>query len=364
MDVKQISATIQMSVSLETRIKGLIKTDGPIDVATYMQLCLSDPHSGYYTTRKPIGQKGDFTTAPEISQLFGEMIGIWIIDTWQKLGSPNPFSLIEAGPGRGTLMADCLRTIEKLSAPCALALHVHLIEISGTLKAMQQETLSGFDGPLFWHSTIDEIEPQPFILIGNEFLDALPIHQYQFQDGKWAERAIGLSEDNTLAWGLIPTRFQSPLTPKEGDIFEICVEAQKFMSTLCERCASEKGATLLIDYGHLKSGFGDTFQAMKNHHYSDPLEAPGSADLTAHVDFKTLANIALDKNLECHSTTQGAFLLAMGLLERAGALGAGLDVEAQEKIQSDVERLAARDKMGDLFKVMTLSTSGITPHGF
>ena len=353
-----------MTTPLNDRIISLIQNEGPIDVASYMQLCLSDPQHGYYTTGKPIGRKGDFITAPEISQLFGELIGIWIIDTWQKLGAPAPFSLIEAGSGRGTLMADILRTITKLSPPCATAAHICLIEISPTLKTMQKEKLSRFDASLSWHKSIDEIDERPFILVANEFLDALPINQYQYAEGQWAERAIGLSPQNTLTWGLIPSPFKPALEPKLNDIFETCMAAQTIIANLSKQIKTQNGATLFIDYGHLKSGFGDTFQAVKDHEYANPLEAPGQADLTAHVDFEALQKIATTAGLATQTTTQGAFLLAMGLLERAGALGAALTQKQQEKIQTDVERLAAPEKMGNLFKVMAISKSDITPHGF
>ena len=353
-----------MTDPLNHRIKSLIETEGPIDVATYMQICLTDPTHGYYTTGDPIGRKGDFITAPEVSQLFGELIGIWIIDTWQKLGSPSPFSLIEAGPGHGTLMADILRTITKLSAPCAASAHIALIEISPCLKAKQKEKLCAYDVPLTWRDSTDDIGDEPFILIANEFLDALPINQYQFSDGEWSERAIGLSPQNTLTWGLIPSKFKPTLQPKAGDIFETCLSAQKIIAHLSKRIESQTGAALLIDYGHLKSGFGDTFQAVKNHSYTNPLETAGEADLTAHVDFEPLQKIATKAGLSAKTTTQGAFLLTIGLLERAGCLGANLKIKQQEKIQSDVERLAAPQKMGDLFKVMAITKSDITPHGF
>lgn len=353
-----------MTTLLNDHIKILIQNEGPMDVATYMQICLTDPQYGYYTTGKPIGRKGDFITAPEISQLFGELIGIWIIDTWQKLGAPSPFSLIEAGPGRGTLMADILRTITKLSAPCAASAQICLIEISPTLKTMQKDKLSTYAMPLSWHESIDDIVDSPFILIANEFLDALPINQYQFSEGQWGERAIGLSPENRLTWGLKPTQFKTRLTPKSGDIFETCPAAQTLITHLSKRIAKQNGAALLVDYGHLASGFGDTFQAVKDHVHTNPLDMPGHADLTAHVDFEPLQAIAKTAGLNVHTTTQGAFLLAMGLLERAGTLGASLSIKQQEKIRIDVERLAAPEKMGNLFKVMALSKNGIIPHGF
>lgn len=358
-----------MTTPLFARIKTLIEANGPMDVATYMRLCLTDPEQGYYTTRNPIGGKGDFITAPEISQLFGELIGIWVLDIWQKLDAPSAFSLVEAGPGRATLMADMLRTIKKLSPSCAAATNVRLIEVSPSLKEIQKETLSPFGISLHWHENLDDIPDLPFILVANEFLDALPIHQYQFKNGKWAERAIGLSPHDTLVWGLTPSTFTPPLAsrndaPPEGAIFETSPAARTLIATLSNRIKAEQAAALFIDYGHLESGFGDTFQAVKNHAYADPLAEPGAADLTVHVDFEALQKIVQDAGLRAQTTTQGDFLLAMGLLERAGVLGAHLTEKQQKNIKTDVERLAAPEKMGNLFKVMAITKSGITPHGF
>jgi len=358
-----------MTTPLPARIKTLIEANGPVDVATYMRLCLTDPEQGYYTTRNPIGGKGDFITAPEISQLFGELIGIWAIDMWQKLGAPSHFSLIEAGPGLATLMADMLRTIKKLSPSCAAAISVRLIEVSQSLERIQKETLSPFGIPLHWHETLEEIPDAPFILVANEFLDALPTRQYQFSDGKWAERAIGLSPQGELIWGLKPSPLIPPHLPEngiipDGAIFETSPVTQSLIADLAERIKAQNAAALFIDYGHLESGFGDTFQAMKSHAYANPLIDPGKADLTIHVDFEVLQKIAHKKGLNAQTTTQGDFLLAMGLLERAGVLGAHLTEKQQKKIKTDVERLAAPGKMGDLFKVMVITKSGITPHGF
>ena len=331
-----------------------------------MQIALTDPSDGYYTNQNPFGRSGDFITAPEISQLFGEMIGIWTIDVWQKMGAPANFQLIEAGPGRGTLMADVLRTIQKLASPMLEAATVGLIEISPALKEKQKQALSAFNVTLNWHNQLDDIGRQPIIFLANEFLDALPIRQFLFQEDKWHERAIGLGENGALDWGLIPATITLPsrLAPKAGDIFEICSPAQTFCTSVCDKIKTQSGAALFIDYGHLESGFGDTFQAVKDHQYINVLKAVGQADLTAHIDFEPLTKIGENADLTVKTTTQGEFLLAMGILERAGQLGAALDVEQQKNIQNDVERLAAPDKMGNLFKAMTFAARGMDLHGF
>lgn len=355
-----------MNASLKDRIVRLIEEDGPIDVATYMRLCLTDQTSGYYTTRHPIGKHGDFITAPEVSQLFGELLGIWALDIWQKNGSDKPFNLVEVGPGRGTLAADMLRTILKIQPACAEGMTLHLIEISPSLKAQQQRKLENFPVHLVWYDTLDALPDIPFTLVANEFLDALPIHQYQFFNTKWSERAIGLSNDKKLVWGLRPTSFKVPpdLSPRQGDIFETCPAAHQFVNTMISRIEATGSAALFVDYGHLKSTFGDTFQAVGSHQYEDPFLTPGKADLTAHVDFGALQALTNGTKVNSATTTQGDFLLAMGLLERAGQLGASQSIEIQEKMRNDVERLAAPDKMGDLFKVMALTAGSINPHGF
>lgn len=348
------------------RLVSQIQENGPMTVGQFMHIALTDPSNGYYTSQNPFGRSGDFITAPEISQLFGEMIGIWSIDVWQKMGSPTKFQLVEAGPGRGTLMADVLRTIQKLAPSMLNAATVGLIEISPALKEKQKQALANFDVSIGWHDTLNDIDDQPIILLANEFLDALPIRQFLFQENKWHERAIGLSSRGALDWGLIPATIAVPsrLTPKGGDIFEICTPAQIFCTSVCEKIKARGGAALFIDYGHLESGFGDTFQAVKDHQYINVLEAVGQADLTAHIDFDPLSKIGESAGLIAKTTTQGAFLLEMEILQRAGQLGASMDVEQQKNIQNDVERLAAPEKMGNLFKAMTFAAKGIDLHGF
>jgi len=351
---------------LKVRLISQIEENGPMRVDQFMQSALTDPTEGYYTSRTPFGRSGDFITAPEVSQLFGEIIGIWTIDVWQKMGSPADFQLVETGPGRGTMMADVLRTIQKLAPTMLKAAKVALIEVSRTLRETQKQALSNFDVNIEWHDQFSDVGEQPIILLANEFLDALPIRQFLFQDDKWHERAIGIGNNETLEWGLIPATIAlaSQFSPKTGDIFEICPAAHTFCALAAEKLRAQGGAALFIDYGHLKSDFGDTFQAVKDHQYVGTLEEPGQADLTAHVDFEPLTKIGENAGLTVKTTTQGAFLLDMGLLQRAGQLGASLDSDQQKNIQNDVERLAAPDKMGNLFKAMTFAAKGTNPHGF
>ncbi len=360
--------------SLERRLKRLIAASGPIDLATYMSLCLTDPEHGYYTKQRSIGAAGDFTTAPEISQLFGELLAVWMLTVWQQSGGPTPFHLVELGPGRGTLMQDMARTIQ--SQPDAFAaLTIHLVEISPTLRDQQAERLKDLDCPVTWHDSIDSLPDAPIFLLANEVFDCLPIHQWVRKGHKWHERVVGLDDNGNLAFGLGPVRALTPQeldeTAEEGAILEQSPASTAIMTTLASKLACHGGAGLFIDYGYATPGYGDTFQAMRNHAYADPLARPGEQDLTAHVNFAALAKAAAsvikesDKALSvAPPMKQGDFLLAMGLLERAGQLGAGKSHTEQETIRDAVERLAAPDKMGDLFHCLAILPHGcpIPPH--
>ncbi|WP_319413218.1 class I SAM-dependent methyltransferase [uncultured Cohaesibacter sp.] len=356
------------SPSLEALIKRLILATGPVSVATYMSLCLTDPQHGFYTSQRPIGAKGDFITAPEISQLFGELIGIWMLAVWQQSGRPAPFHLVELGPGRGTLASDMIRAIA--TDPEAMAcLHLHLLEISPTLQKQQQTALSDIDYQKSWHSHFASLPQAPLFIIGNEFFDCLPIHQWIFHKDQWHERVIGLNAEEQLAFGLGPIRAapELPESPEQGAILEHSPACEAMMSTIAAHLATHGGAGLFIDYGYDTPGFGDTFQAMRHHAYADPLLAPGQQDLTAHVNFESLRRQAQAEILGATNTnhpsapltlspivTQGEFLLAMGLLQRAGQLGAHQPAHRQEQISQAVERLAGPDQMGKLFKCLAL----------
>ncbi len=333
--------------------------DGPMTVASYMAECLMHPAHGYYTTRPPFGAKGDFVTAPEISQMFGELVGLSLAQAWLDQGAPPRFSLAELGPGRGTLMADVLRATRAVPGFHA-ALHVMLHEASPALRAEQAKALSGY-APA-WIDTIDELPEQPVFLIANEFFDALPIHQYVKQAGRWHERVIGLAEGK-LTFGLAPdgTRFDSGFDSRfaqdpDGSVVETCPAAAPYMATIKDRLSRHGGLALLVDYGGWRSK-GDTLQALKDHAFSDPLAEPGRADLTAHVDFEALA-----ADWPAHRyTTQGAFLTALGIEARAARLAQGLSGRALEIHLAAHRRLTEPAEMGSLFKVLALTRPDAPP---
>ena len=349
--------------NLKARIIRHINSAGPMPLAEFMMWCLADPQDGYYHANSIFGSKGDFITAPEVSQMFGELIGIWLIKTWQTLGKPRQLSLVELGPGRGTLMSDILKT-STLSPEFNAALQVHMIEISKELKNQQSDKLAPHQN-VGWHERFDQApDHMPTIVIANEFLDALPFRQYVKSADKWRERAITVYEDNQLGWGLTNAFLEENALPgdhleePDGSVYEIAPTREALIDEVSSHIAKSGGAALFIDYGHINPGFGDTFQAIKAHQYTDPLREPGNADLTSHVDFSAFPKIVAANN--CHAfdvKTQGEFLLEMGLLERAGALGQKADKKTRERLTRETERLALPDEMGNLFKVFAFSSS-------
>lgn len=345
---------------LKERIVGLIGAVGPIPVSEYMTLCLFDPDDGYYTTREPFGAAGDFVTAPEISQMFGELVAVWFYQAWRDAGRPLPTTFAEIGPGRGTLMKDMLRTWSRLDPAFAAKASFAMIETSPRLTKIQKDTLAGRNAKLDWHQTIDTLPPQPLFIVGNELFDAVPIRQFVRAGGAWRERMVGLDDNDNLRFfagagsvdpGLLP---DGAANAPEGAIAEVAPARAVLMSAIAERMAHQGGAGLFIDYGHLTPGIGDTLQALRKHDHEDVLVNPGEADLTAHVDFAALADAARAHGLKVELTTQGEFLLDLGLLERAGALGANAHGEARQAISDAVERLAGPDAMGELFKVLKI----------
>ena len=352
-------------------LKECIRRDGPISVADYMALCLGDPDHGYYTTRDPLGAKGDFTTAPEISQVFGELIGLWCAVTWQHMRSPSPFILGELGPGRGTLMGDALRAARSVPG-FSEAVRVHLVETSPVLVAAQERTLSGY-GTVRWHEHIEHIPPGASIILANEFLDALPVRQFVLKGGEWYERCIGLKDDGMLEFRLSPSPIEDAgLLPgkvrqaaRDGDIAEVREAVDGIVTELASRAQDQPLAALFIDYGHEESAPGDTLQAVIAHEYTDPLSGPGNADLTAHVDFSRLAQHARDAGLRVHGPmSQGAFLMALGLKERTERLIENTDRETARILASGAQRLADTAQMGQLFKVMALTSGELSPPPF
>ncbi|TPL02017.1 MULTISPECIES: class I SAM-dependent methyltransferase [unclassified Mesorhizobium] len=345
---------------LKERIKGLIGATGPIPVSEYMALCLFDPDAGYYTTREPFGAGGDFITAPEISQMFGELVAVWLYQAWQDAGRPLPATVAEIGPGRGTLMKDMLRTWSRLDPALTGKASFALVETSPRLVEIQRETLAGQDAKLDWHQTIDTLPRQPLFIVGNELFDAVPIRQFVHVGESWRERVVGLDDNDELRFFASAGSLDPTLLPEdasgapEGAIAEVAPARAALMSAIAARIAAQGGAGLFIDYGHLQPGIGDTLQALRRHRHEDVLAGPGEADLTSHVDFAALATAVHPHGLRVEMTTQGEFLLGMGLIERAGALGENADEQARQAISDAVERLAGPDTMGELFKVMKI----------
>jgi SAM-dependent MidA family methyltransferase len=330
-------------------------------VAEYMAHCLTDAEHGYYVTRDPFGRAGDFVTTPEVSQMFGEIVGAWLVHAWELCGAPSLARLVEIGPGRGTMMADILRVAA--SAPgFRSALSVHLVETSPVLRRHQAETLARHDAR--WHASFAEVPEGPLLLVANEFFDALPIRQYVRVEGAWRERVVGLDGDR-LTFGIGPGQLEAGPQAPEGSVFELSAAAEALIAAIAARIAVQDGAALIIDYGHAESAAGDTLQAVKNHAYADPLDMPGEADLTAHVDFAALARRARVEGAAAHGPiTQGEFLLKLGLLERAGRLGATADAATRESLRAAVDRLAKPDQMGTLFKVLAITRPGLVPLPF
>jgi len=356
-----------MTTPLGELLAARIAAAGPMTVADYMAECLLHPEHGYYAAREPFGKAGDFVTAPEISQLFGEMIGAVLVNAWRLAGRPAPFVLAEAGPGRGTLMADILRTA-RVDPDFSDAAQVMLVEASTRLRDIQHRTLGADAHRVTWADALDDLPDLPVFLVANEFFDALPIRQFVKTAKGWRERLVGLTDENALAFvagaSALPARDlpQGHADAPDGSIFEIAPAREAAVATIATRLAAHGGLALLIDYGHLQTGMGDTFQAMRDHTYVDPLAEPGLADLTSHVDFEVLARAAASEGARpLPAMTQGAFLIGGGIIERAGALGAGKDAEAQAAIRTAVARLCGDDdgQMGALFKVLALAGKGL-----
>lgn len=341
---------------LRDTLRETIALEGPITVERYMSLCLRH----YYATRDPLGSAGDFTTAPEISQMFGELIGLWMLEVWNGMGRPA-CRLVELGPGRGTLMADLLRATRLLPDFKGSAT-VHLVETSPALRAKQQTALASSGFSFHWHDRIEDVPSGPTLLVANEFFDALPVRQFVGTGRGWCERLVGL-EGEHLIFGLRPepeAALGRPLKP--GDVLEWPGAAVDVMGGIARRLARDTGAALVLDYGYWGPAFGDTLQALKGHKPVDPLEEPGEADLTTHVDFHRLAQAAVSGNARAHGlSSQGDFLRALGIGTRASALKARATPAQAADIDRALERLTERGPtgMGDLFKVLAVTHDGI-----
>jgi len=348
---------------LEAEIRRLISIAGPMPIAQYMAICLCHPIHGYYMTRDPFGASGDFITAPEISQMFGELIGLWAAAVWRQMGSPKSLRLVELGPGRGTMMADALRAAKVVPAFHA-AIAVHLVEVSPALQQMQQQTLESIGVPLSWHDTLGEVPEGPAIILANEFFDALPVHQAVRQDDGWHERVVSVDKNGDFVLGALlqPLPQLERLLPPSvrsapvGSIFEWRTDSVAL--EIGRRVKRTGGAALVIDYGHMKSEVGDTVQAVGEHAYANPLVAPGLVDLTAHVDFQSLAEAAESIGAAIHGPLhQGEFLRRLGIETRAASLKAKAPRDKASDIEGQVERLIGQGarRMGMLFKVMGIA---------
>lgn len=343
-----------------------IRANGPMSIASYMALCLTHPREGYYKQADPLGPRGDFVTAPEITQMFGELIGFFCVNLWQQMGEPKSFTLLELGPGRGTLMQDALR-VSGRAPGFTDALHLQLYETSEQLRAQQAIRLSQYNP--YWPSDVDAVSDDPLIVVANEFFDALPIRQFVKGETGWHERLIGL-KGGKRSFGLSPTPIPDSAMPEAvrsaapGEVYEVSLAAADVMQKLGKAVARLGGAILAIDYGHGKTQTGETLQALQRHAYADPLDAPGEADLSAHVDFGALAAAANGVGLTVQPlATQAYFLRRLGIVERAATLSAANPSEAAD-IEGALERLTGADQMGELFKVFCAASPGLAPSGF
>ena len=350
-------------MSLLDRLKAQIAQDGPIGVPEFFTRCLHDPRDGYYALRPDLGPGGDFITAPLVSQMFGELIGLWAIETWTRMGRPAPFRLVEMGPGDGTLMSDLLRA-GRLDPEFLAAAEVWLVEVSGPLRARQIARLG--EGPR-WVERLDEVPAgAPTILVANELLDCLPARQFVRTGDGWAERVIGLGEDGDLAFGL-RSLGKDPL-PLDGEgrfpigaIFESSPAQAALASDIAHRLVADGGAALLIDYGRDAPEAGDTLQAVRGHRKVDPLTTAGQADLTVWADFPSVVAAARETGAKAGRViTQRAFLRGLGIEARAQALSTARPDRA-EQVARQLDRLVGEAQMGVLFKVACVCAPGLSP---
>lgn len=349
-------------MSLRERLIAQIAASGPMPVADYMTVCLHDPRDGYYATRPALGEGGDFLTSPMVSQMFGELIGLWMVSVWRSMGRPAPFRLVEIGAGDGTLMED-LRRAAARDPDFLAAADLWLVEVSPPLKASQAARLGG---GVSWADRLEQVpDGAPLLLVANEVLDCLPAHQFVRTETGWARRVVGLSAEGDLVFGL------SPLAPDPGfpeapagAVLERSPAQAALGTEIGHRLAADGGAALIFDYGRDSPGFGDTLQALKAHRKLHPLEAPGEADLTVHADFPAVAAASRSAGAVVRPLlSQGEFLNRLGLGHRAETLARARPDRA-EQIERQVHRLAGEDQMGRLFKVLCVHSPGLDAPGF
>ena len=353
---------------LELEIRRRIAAAGPMPVGEYMALCLGDPTYGYYTTRDPLGVRGDFITAPEISQMFGELIGLWMAAVWRQMGSPENIRVIELGPGRGTLMKDAIRAVEVMPA-FRQALVVDMVEISPALRAAQERSLEGLPMAVLWHDRLADVPKGPAIVVANEFFDALPVHQVVKSERGWHERQVEIDAAGKLAFAVAPdpiAHFDMLLpadvrAAKAGAIFEWRGNGEAM--ELGRRLSGQGGAALVIDYGHAETATGETLQAVGHHAYADPLTTPGEIDLTAHVDFQALARAVEAMGVKGYGPIdQATFLRRLGIETRAAALkNKAVARAAVAEIDLALSRLIGQSRtgMGELFKVVSFAHASV-----
>jgi NADH dehydrogenase [ubiquinone] 1 alpha subcomplex assembly factor 7 len=357
---------------LGRRISALIASQGPMSIAQFMTLALHDPQNGYYATRDPLGAEGDFITAPEISQMFGELIGLWLAQAWHEQGKPARPRLVELGPGRGTLLRDALRAM-KLMPEFRDQLDVVLVEMSPALRHMQETVLKDCGVKLRWVESFGSIAAdRPLFLVANEFFDALPIRQYVRTARGWCERMVTADADGALGFALSPVaaggipadRDSAPM----GGVYEASTAGEALAETIAHVIAACGGAALIVDYGYEEpAGFGETLQAVASHNFAGVLDRPGESDLSAHVDFNALAEAAARGGADAWGAVeQGDLLRALGIEERALRLAHG-DGGMRNVLNAQVERLTYADqgRMGALFKALAVVPKGApTPPGF
>lgn len=347
-------------MTLKQRIVEHISENGPMTVAEYMAACLYDPQDGYYATRPAIGGgNADFLTAPEASQMFGELIGLWSAHEWDQLGKPA-LNLIELGPGRGVLMQDAWRATQRIDGFHDSA-SVIFVEMSAPLMAEQGQRVPHAE----WAPRLEEAPPGPSLIIGNEFLDCLPVRQFVRAEDGWHEKLVGIDETNQLIFGLSAVLTAPESDDDPGAVREVAPSLPSLMYEIEQRLHAAPGRALFIDYGYVASEGADTLQALRKHTKIDPLEAPGECDLTAHVHFGRLAMLAQDAGLDVHGPVpQGQFLRALGIDIRADTL-ARANPDHAARLLREVKRLTDADEMGALFKVICISSPGLpTPAGF
>jgi len=367
-----LSVAPMTNSALARVIRSMIAAEGPMPVSRFMALALGHPRYGYYVTRDPLGAEGDFTTAPEVSQMFGELLGLWCAEVWRLMHAPRPVRLVELGPGRGTLMRDALRA-SKVVPEFRSALEVHLVETSPVLRERQRAALAAPGVPVLWHERTETLPAGPLLVLANEFVDALPVDQFVKAEDGWHEQRIGVGADGKFAFALVPAAlpgFEDRLPPRlrrqpPGALLEWRDYGP--LGEVARRIAMFGGAALVVDYGHARTAFGNTLQAVRAHDYADPLADPGEADLTAHVDFEALAGAVKQHGVRAHGpVSQGEFLRRLGIELRAERLRRSAGATDRAAVDAALARLSGpAPGMGELFKALVFTHRDLPrPPGF